>query len=164
MTSFTAMWLAYLGFAAIGFYCYCCIPTGLSKSGYGQAIYRAFGLALLFTPVPINENAITLAPAFVTIPFTIVQTGLSSSSYTLPWLFSAFLLALIITISTRSLWRESKDKIVSQQVSKQDDSHLHQVVNETAPESAPLSNFVKPASLPAKKRKKNSRERLDPTF
>ena len=162
MTTFTAMWLAYLGFAAIGFYCYCCIPTGLSKSGYGQAIFRALGLTLLFTPVPIDETALTLAPAFVTLPFTLVQTGVESVNYMLPWLSSCFLVSLIITILTRFLFKPIDLVSDSKELNASESGAGLVVDGGFDPQSG--THFNEPQTPQPKKNKRAAKERLDPTF
>lgn len=166
MTTYTAMWLIYCVSAAIGFYCYCSIPTGLTKAGYGRAIFKAIGLTVLFTPVPIDATSITLAPALVTVPFTTVQTGLSSLPYTLPWLASVFLASLIFTILTRSFGQathhsESVKTETEQSINDRDSHELSERLGEKGIHS--MATAAPPASRTGKT-KNNKKERLDPTF
>lgn len=157
MTTVNSMWVLYLISASVGYYCFRCIPFGVKKGGVLDSIIRTLGLTLLFTPVPISAYATDLAPGFVTIPFTVMQSGLDSIQYAVPWYGTISLIALFLVIATRKIGLNSvaPEQTVVEKLSVSQSELVEESIKKEMAGKAPNAR---------KSKQSGRKERLEPTL
>ncbi|MEC8443369.1 MAG: hypothetical protein VXZ05_04100 [Pseudomonadota bacterium] len=99
LSTYPLFWLLYLVAGVIAYGCWGRMAFWVKQPGIGYHLYASLGAIIIFTPVAIPGDGMTLlAPGFVAVPFTLIQEGVSALHTFLPWYAAALTLALIAVI------------------------------------------------------------------
>lgn len=108
---YAPFWLAYLGFAVLGLWCWQQLFFLFFKHRDIRSLVTVFGAALLFTPAPTTAESLHFAPAVFVLLLDALSGVAFANSPAVLWLLSATCLGVFVVALYRLFNRSEKIEV-----------------------------------------------------